>query len=240
MTDPMDASTSGNRADGRGPEEFRTVFIKTGVLSQAKGSAYVEFGTSKIMVGVFGPRQSEVKLGFTDTGRLNCEVRLTSFAAHKLAKAGQGQVESSAAQALQQALEAAVQLDKFPKAVFDVSAMVLEAGGSDLAVLITAASVALAEAGVELYDLVPAVHVSKQGGQLLLDPSLDECGAEEGSMLVALMPELNEVTSLAVVGLWADSEMREGLELALGGCGQLKAVMREALMAAVEEPAGAA
>lgn len=71
----------------------------------------------------------------------------------------QSQLENSAAQALQQALEASVQLDKFPKAVFYVSAMVLEAGGADLAVLITAASVALADAGVELYDLVPAVQV---------------------------------------------------------------------------------
>lgn len=29
----------------------------------------------------FGPRQEERKFGFSDTGRLNCEVRLTSFAA---------------------------------------------------------------------------------------------------------------------------------------------------------------
>ncbi|EFJ49848.1 hypothetical protein VOLCADRAFT_89262 [Volvox carteri f. nagariensis] len=235
MAEPMEASTSGCRADGRGLEEFRTVFIKTRVLSQAKGSAYVEFGTTKVMVGVFGPRQSEVKLGFTDTGRLNCEVRLTSFASHKLAKSGQTQLESSAAQGLQQALEPSVQLDKFPKAVFDVSAMILEAGGSDLAVLITAASVALADAGVELYDLVPAVQVSKQRGLLLLDPSLEESGAEEGGMLVGLMPELNEVTALNVRGLWADSEMQEGLELALGGCGQLKAAMREALLTAAVE-----
>ncbi|PNH05619.1 Endoglucanase D [Tetrabaena socialis] len=41
------------------------------------------------LLSAFGPRQSEVKLGFTDTGRLNCEVRLTSFAAHKLSKAEQ-------------------------------------------------------------------------------------------------------------------------------------------------------
>ncbi|GIL61023.1 hypothetical protein Vafri_15395 [Volvox africanus] len=135
---------------------------------------------------------------------------------------------------MQQALEPSVQLDKFPKAVFDVSAMVLEAGGSDLPILITAASVALADAGVELYDLVPAVQLSKQAGQLLLDPSLEESGAEEGSLLVSLMPEPNEVTSLTVRGLWADSEMRDGLELALGACGQLKAAMREALLAAVE------
>jgi hypothetical protein len=88
--------------------------------------------------------------------------------------------------------------------------------------------------------LRPLPPESKQGGQLLLDPSLEESGGEEGSMVVALMPELNEVTALQVRGLWADSELREGLELALGGCGQLKAVMREALLAAIEEPATAA
>ena len=46
-----------------------------------------------------------------------------------------------------------------PKSCVDVFVMVLESGGSDLAVAITAASVALADAGIELFDLVPACHV---------------------------------------------------------------------------------
>ena len=45
-----------------------------------------------------------------------------------------------------------------------MTSQVLESGGSDLAVAITAASVALADAGVELYDLVSACQVVSEGG----------------------------------------------------------------------------
>lgn len=60
---------------------------------------------------------------------------------------------------LQQALEASVDLSKFPKAVLDVYCCVLEAGGAEEAAVITAASMAVADAGIELYDLVPACCV---------------------------------------------------------------------------------
>jgi exosome complex component MTR3 len=57
------------------------------------------------------------------------------------------------------ALEAAVLLDTFPKAVLDVYCFVLEAGGGELGVACTAASLAIAEAGVGMRDLVAACHV---------------------------------------------------------------------------------
>ena len=50
-------------------------------------------------------------------------------------------------------------LEKFPKAVVDVHALVLESGGSDLAVAACAASLALADAGIEMLDLVSACSV---------------------------------------------------------------------------------
>ena len=46
------------------------------------------------------------------------------------------------------------------------------AGGSDLAVAITAASVALADAGIELFDLVPACRVVR-----LVVPRGETCSA---------------------------------------------------------------
>ena len=48
---------------------------------------------------------------------------------------------------------------------------VLESGGSDLAVAITAASVALADAGVELFDLVPACQVVSQESNSNMPPT---------------------------------------------------------------------
>lgn len=64
---------------------------------------------------------------------------------------------------MQQALEASVQLHLFPKAAVDVFCIVLEAAGGEVAAAITAASLALADAGIPLYDLVPACAVVSLG-----------------------------------------------------------------------------
>ncbi len=60
---------------------------------------------------------------------------------------------------MQAALEAAVQRHTFPKANVDVYCLILESGGADAAVAITAASLAIADAGIEMYDLVSACSV---------------------------------------------------------------------------------
>jgi exosome complex component MTR3 len=57
---------------------------------------------------------------------------------------------------MRDALEVSVNLDKFPKSVIDVYALVLEDDGSALAAAIICGSLALADAGVELYDIVSA------------------------------------------------------------------------------------
>lgn len=113
--------------------------------------------------------------------------------------------------------------------------MVLESGGSDSAALVTAASVALADAGIELYDLVPACHVSRStagstGGTLLLDPSAPEVAACDGGLLLAQMPTHNEVTLMSMTGSWGLGGAQEAVGLALGGCAQLKEVMKAALV----------
>ena len=52
-----------------------------------------------------------------------------------------------------------MQLQAFPKAVLDVYCTVLEAGGSELAAAVTAAAMAVADAGIEMVDLSPACSV---------------------------------------------------------------------------------
>lgn len=62
-------------------------------------------------------------------------------------------------------LEAAVLLHTFPKSNVDVYCLILESGGSDLAVCISAASLALADAGIEMTDLVSACSVVSEALQ---------------------------------------------------------------------------
>ncbi len=89
----------------------------------------------------YGPRQAERKFGFSETGRLQCDVRMTSFASQGLSKQQQTIQERYMSDALQTAISASVQLDRIPKSCLDIFVMVIESGGSDLAVAITAASV---------------------------------------------------------------------------------------------------
>lgn len=60
---------------------------------------------------------------------------------------------------LQTALEAAVRLHTVPKANVDIYCLVLESAGADLAVCICAAAMALADAGIEMVDMVSACSV---------------------------------------------------------------------------------
>ena len=52
---PLDLpATAGARADGRGPEEFRSsITLTTGAVPGAAGSAYAEFGTTKVILAVY-------------------------------------------------------------------------------------------------------------------------------------------------------------------------------------------
>ena len=62
---------NGIRSDGRKGNETRKVTIKAGVLKNANGSAYIEFGGNKILAGVFGPRDVHPKhMSNPDTGIL--------------------------------------------------------------------------------------------------------------------------------------------------------------------------
>jgi len=156
---PAQAVFQGVRLDQRSCEQFRSVFINPGSLSRATGSVYAEFDSTKLMVAIYGPRASDRRSTFSEKGRLQVDVKYATFSTGVRGTAGQTAEERDLSLLLNRALEPSVQCHTFPKAVVDVYVTILESGGSDLAVAVSAASVALAIAGVELYDLVAACRV---------------------------------------------------------------------------------
>uniref|UniRef100_A0A7C8ZT67 Uncharacterized protein n=1 Tax=Opuntia streptacantha TaxID=393608 RepID=A0A7C8ZT67_OPUST len=71
---------SGVRSDGRGFHQCRPAYLRTGAVNSAAGSAYAEFGNTKVIVSVFGPRESKKAMMYSDIGKLNCSVSYTTFA----------------------------------------------------------------------------------------------------------------------------------------------------------------
>ncbi|PKA54887.1 Exosome complex exonuclease RRP46 like [Apostasia shenzhenica] len=214
------------RSDGRNFHQCRPAFLRTGATNAASGSAYAEFGSTKVIVSVFGPRESKKAMMYSDTGRLNCHVSYTTFSAPIR---GQGTDNKEYSSMLHKALESAIILETFPKTTVDIFALVLESGGGDLPVIISCASLALADAGIMMYDLVSAVSLSCFGTNLVIDPTTEEEACRDGSFMISYMPSRNEITQFTLTGEWSTAKINEALELCLDACSKLAEIMRSCL-----------
>ncbi|KAF7805607.1 exosome complex component RRP41-like [Senna tora] len=199
------------RPDGRGFHQCRPAFFRTGAVNAASGSAYAEFGNTKVIVSVFGPRESKKAMMYSDIGRLNCNVSFTTFATPVR---GQGSDHKEYTAMLHKALEGSI---------------MLESGGSDLPVVISCASLALADAGIMMYDLVTSVSVSCLSKNLVIDPISEEEKCQDGSLMITCMPSRYEVTQLTVTGEWSTPKLNEGMQLCLDACAELAKIMRSCL-----------
>ncbi|KAK4741879.1 hypothetical protein SAY87_025467 [Trapa incisa] len=214
------------RPDGRGFQQCRPAYFRTGAVNAASGSAYVEIGNTKVIVSVFGPRESKKAMKYSDIGRLNCNVNYTSFSTPVR---GQQLDHKEYSSMLHKALEGAIILESFPKTTVDVFALVLESGGSDLPIVISCASLALADAGIMMYDLVASVSVYSLGVNLVIDPISEEESYQDGSLLISYMPSRKEVTQLTVTGEWSTDKINEAMNICLDACGKLGEIMRTCL-----------
>ncbi|PNX96897.1 exosome complex component mtr3-like protein [Trifolium pratense] len=172
---------------------------------------------------------------YSDTGRLNCNVSYTTFSTPVR---GQGSDHKEYSSMLQKALEGAIILESFPKTTVDVFALVLESSGSDLPVVISVASLALADAGILMYDLVTSVSVSCLGKNLIIDPISEEENCQDGSLMITCMPSRYEVTQLTVTGEWSAPKISEGMQLCLDACKKLAKIMRSCLKESASDAQG--
>ena len=68
------------RYDGRMAKELRPIKIESGVLPNADGSAYIEMGRNKIIVGVFGPREMHPRrFAKPNEATLRCRYHMSPF-----------------------------------------------------------------------------------------------------------------------------------------------------------------
>lgn len=169
-------------------------------------------------------------------GRLLCDFRRAPFSGRRRRAPPGGGEERELALALQEALEPAVRLGRYPRAQLEVSALLLEDGGSALAAALTAAALALADAGVEMYDLVVGCGLSRAPAPApawLLDPTLLEEERASAGLTVALMPVLNQVAGVLGSGEGGPTESwAEAVRLGLEGCQRLYPVLQQCLVRA--------
>ncbi|XP_012218596.1 exosome complex component MTR3 [Linepithema humile] len=213
---PSEAKDSGMQSNipkrhGRSHNELRNIFLKTGIISQAKGSAYIEMGDTKVICSVFDPREVHNKTGYCVKGELFCEFKFAPFSHRKRKLHQQDAEEKEYSLILQRALEPAVCLQEFPNFQVDVYAIVLDNGGSALAAAIMAASLALANAGVPMFGLVTASTVAIYDKEYFVDPtdteetfccakSVSNITQEHGIIVQATLPQHGQISEMYMMG----------------------------------------
>src|SRR4030066_1790238 len=134
----------GLRLDGRKPDELRPVKVQVGVLSNADGSAYIEHGKNKILVGAFGPREMHPKhLAQADRMVLRCRYHMAPFSVPERKSPAPSRREVELSKVIKESLEPALFPELYPRTGIDVYVEVLQADGGTRCASITAAGLRL-------------------------------------------------------------------------------------------------
>lgn len=222
---------NGIRCDGRKIDQLRNISLKVGILKNADGSAYIEFGKNKILAGVFGPRDVHPKhMADQDTGILRCRYHMSPFSVTERKNPAPSRREIEISKVIKEALQPAVILKDFPRTVIDVFIEVLQADGGSRCAALDAASVALADAGIPMKDLVAACAAGKVADRIILDVNDEEDKEGQADMPVAYMPNLGKITLMQLDGILTPTEYKTCLETAIGGCKQVYEIQKKALM----------
>ena len=223
--------TDGIRCDGRKIHEHRKVKIEAGVLKNADGSAYIEFGENKILVGIFGPRDVHPKhLADISTGILRCRYHMSPFSVTERKNPAPSRREIEISKVIKEALYPALILNKFPRTVVDVFVEILQADGGSRCAALNAASVALADAGIPMKDMVSACAAGKIENTIVLDVNNEEDQFGQADMPLGYMPNLEKITLIQLDGILEPDEYKKCIETAIDGCKEVYKIQKQALM----------
>lgn len=232
---------NGKRLDGRGIHDLRKIKIEAGVLHRADGSCYLEWGGNKVVAAVYGPREAlprhtQNPLKAVIKARYN----MAAFSVDDRKRPGPDRRSQEISKVTAEALERIVLTDQFPRASIDVNIEILDAEAGTRCAGLTAAGVALADAGIPMKDIPVACAAGKidslgengkiSGGVVVLDLGKEEDNFGNADLPIAIAPRTNEILLLQMDGHLSFEEFDQALNLAIKGCHEVSKKQKDALM----------
>ncbi|KAI5123369.1 hypothetical protein M0805_001790 [Coniferiporia weirii] len=216
---------------GRAASEIRPIFLKTGLISQANGSAYIETEKTKIACAVYGPRQSK-SATYNEKGKINVEVKFAPFSCAKRRAPMRDAEDRSVSVLIQQSLVPAVRLELLPKSTIDVYLFVIENDGIEgcVAAGSVAASTALADASIDMLGLVVSCAAATRTKEIWLDPTAEEAREAHGCLTLACVPALGLVTNVWQTGQMHIDEVEKCMDACQERCLDIHKVVAQALL----------
>ena len=199
-------------------------------MDKADGSAYIEQGKNKILAAVYGPREAHPKhIALADRSVIRCRYHMAPFSTDERKSPAPSRRELELSKVIREALEPCIMSEFFPRATIDIFIEVLQADAGTRCAGITAASLALADAGIPMRELVAACAAGKIEGKVVLDLSDIEDKQGEADLPVALMPKSNMINLIQMDGAFTEEEFDQALQMSMEACKRIYEMQREAL-----------
>ena len=231
---------NGKRLDGRKFDELRDIKIEAGVLHRAEGSCYLEWGGNKVVAAVYGPREAIPRHSQDPLKAIiKATYNMAAFSVEDRKRPGPDRRSKEISKVISEALDKVILTENFPRASIDVNIEVLEAEAGTRCAGLTAAGVALADAGIPMKDIPVAcaagkigtkeVNGKKTGGHVVLDLGKQEDNFGDADLPIAISPRTDEIILLQMDGHLTLEEFDKALELAIKGCHIISEKQKDAL-----------
>jgi len=223
--------SNGKRLDGRSSEELRKIKIEAGVLHRADGSCYLEWGGNKVLAAVYGPREAIPRHTQNPLRAIvNARYNMAAFSVEDRKRPGPDRRSREISKVISEALEKVVLTEQFPRAAIDVNIEVLDAEAGTRCAGLTAAGVALADAGIPMKDIPVSCAAGKITGHVVLDLGKEEDNFGDADLPVAISPRTGEILLLQMDGHLTFEEFNKALDFAIKGCYTVSEIQKKAIL----------
>jgi exosome complex component RRP41 len=222
---------NGKRLDNRKNDELRPIKIEAGVLHRAEGSCYLEWGGNKVLAAVYGPREAVPRHTQNPLRAIvNARYNMAAFSVDDRKRPGPDRRSREISKVISEALENIILLEKFPRASIDVSIEILDAEAGTRCAGLTAAAVALVDAGIPMKDIPVACAAGKIDGEVVLDLGKEEDNFGDADLPIAIAPRTGEILLLQMDGHLTQKEFDKALDLAIKGCKTIAELQKKAIL----------
>jgi exosome complex component RRP41 len=222
------------RFDGREIGDLRPMEAKAGVIPNAAGSASFKIGKTWAIAAVYGPREIYPRfLANPKKGILRCHYNMMPFSGSgERIRPGNSRRSQEIAMVMTKALEPVIDLSDFPNSVVDVFVQLPQTDAGTRCAAISAASMALAQAGIPMKDMVSSIAVGQVDKMVCADLTYNEEAYEEGPVSdipIAMIHNTKEISLLQMDGEISKEDLIKALELAKEASDKVYEVQQKAL-----------
>jgi len=220
------------RTDGRTPEQMRPIKAEVGVIPNADGSAMFQAGNTIAYAAVYGPRELYPRfMQDPKKGVLRCVYNMMPFSGHgDRVRPGGSRRSKEISAVTESALSPVLDLSDYPNTVVDVFIELTQTDGGTRCAGITAAAMALADAGLKMKDLVSAMSMGMLDGEMVADINgTEDCVLGATDVPIAFIPTMDKISLLQLDGEISKEQLKKLLETGKQKCLEIYKVQQEAL-----------